>query len=292
MDQQFNFPLDIVRSVVTIADAGSLSKACIRLSLSQPALGSHIERMQSILGFKIFTNEPNGTVPTETGLLFLHQARRILESDHEIPRIGGHNRSQQPLRFGIMNLYVPELFECLSIESLLNVMVQGGTSTEIAGGLRDGNIDIGCFFASGPTIDQVSNLIVNETEEEFVWLSSTTFVYKPSTPVPLITHPDNTSDSFMIQTLLREGIPYRIAFTSADSRARSKAAQQGFGITAFPSRYEHSPLRAEKSFLPELPPLKVLLCARQDFHDGSDLMKAVSAIFFKRSFRPMPADDH
>jgi DNA-binding transcriptional LysR family regulator len=293
MNRQFNFPLDIVWSVTTIAEAGSLSKASIRLSLSRPALGSYIQWMQSILGFEIFTNEPNGTVPTEIGALFLDQARQSIEANHQIPRIGGYAKGPQPLRLGIPDLYVPELFDGLSADSLTSVFVQGGNSVEIAAGLSDGLIDIGCFFTLKALIAPISLLVVNETEEEFVWLSSKTFAFSPGTPVPLIIHPGNTGDSLMIQTLLEEDIPYRIVFTSADNRARMKAAQQGLGITAFPSRYEHSPLiRAKASFLTKLTPLKVVLCVRRGFDGGIDLLRALSAEFFNKACRPEFKSDH
>jgi DNA-binding transcriptional LysR family regulator len=292
MNQDLNIPIDIVRSVIVIAETGSISKAADRLSLSQPALSSQIKRIQGILGCELFTRTANGSVLTEVGKLFLEQARRIIEANDQILRIGGRTLRQEPIRLGINNLYVKEIFKCLSAEALSNVIVQGGNSVEIAKGLTDGYIDIGCFFATAELADQVSNVIVNEAEEQFLWVRSKNFVLSPGAPIPLLSHPSNTTDSLMIRALTKKGVPYRIAFNSADNLARTAAAEAGVGITVFPARIDPAPLvRAREYYLPELPPLKTLLCARQNFHDGANLLKALSMQFFgKRAAGSSPAN--
>jgi len=281
MNQDLNIPIDIVRSVIVIAETGSISKAAERLSLSQPALSSQIKRIQGILGCELFTRTANGSVVTEVGKLFLEQARRIIEANDQILRIGGRTLRQEPVRLGVNNLYVKEIFKCLSAEALSNVIIQGGNATEIAKGLTDGYIDIGVFFATAELADQVANIVVNEEEEQFVWVRSKNFVLSPGAPIPLLSHPRNTTDTLMIRALTKKGIPYRIAFNSADNLARTAAAEAGIGVTVFPARVDPAPLvRAREYYLPELPPLKVLLCARQSFHDGASLLKALSAQFF------------
>jgi hypothetical protein len=86
----------------------------------------------------------------------------------------------------------------------------------------------------------------------------------------------------MIRALSKNGTSYRIAFNSADNGARSKAAAAGIGIMALPARFDFSPLiPAREYYLPQLPPLKVLLCARQGFDGATNLLRYLSAHFFK-----------
>jgi DNA-binding transcriptional LysR family regulator len=281
MNHDLNIPIDICRSVILIAETGSLSKAADRLKLSQPALSSQIKRIQSILGCELFTKGPNGSVPTETCLLILEQARRIIEANDHILRIGGRSSRKEPVRLGISNHYVSELFKSVSAESLQDVLIQGGNSNEIAKGLTEGYLDIGCFFASEGLSDQVSNLILNEAEETFVWVRSQTFVLSPGAPVPILSYPSNLTYSLMIKALANSGTPYRIAFNSADNQARFEAARAGIGITVYPARFDCSPLiHAREYYLPKLAPIKVVLCARNDFHGSSSLLKSISAHFF------------
>ena len=283
MNQDLNIPIDIVRSVIVIAETGSISKAADRLSLSQPALSSQIKRIQGILGCELFTRTANGSVLTEVGKLFLEQARRIIEANDQILRIGGRTLRQEPIRLGINNLYVKEIFKCLSAESLANVIVQGGNSTEIAKGLTDGYIDIGCFFASAELADQVSSMIVNEAQEQFVWVRSKSFVLSPGAPIPLVTFPE---DDWMIGPLSSQGLAYRIVFNSPDVSARMCAVRARIGITATPMHIMPTDLmEAKEYYLPKLPSGKAVLCIRPGIErrQVADLLKQLSGIFADES---------
>jgi DNA-binding transcriptional LysR family regulator len=290
VNQELNISMDVVRTMIVISETGSLSRAADRLNLSQPALSSQIKKIQGILGCELFKKTPNGSVPTEIGMLIIEQARRIIEANDTMLRIGGRTFRQEPIRLGISNHYVPELFKSLAIGLLQNVVIQGGNSNEIAKGLTEGYIDIGLFFASEVLADQMSSLILNEADERFDWVRSEKFVLSPGAPVPILSHPSNLTDALMIRALSKTGTPYRIAFNSADNQARSKAAEAGIGITVYPARYDYSPLiRAREYYLPELPSLKALLCARQGFDHGTDLLRAVSPQFFGSPSSPASA---
>ena len=52
--QHLNIPIEIVRTVVAIAETGSLSKAGERLGLSQPAVSSQVKRLQNLIGGAFF----------------------------------------------------------------------------------------------------------------------------------------------------------------------------------------------------------------------------------------------
>ncbi len=97
--QPLNIPIEIVRTVVAIAETGSLTKAAERLGLSQPAVSSQIKRIQTMVGGNLFTKTVNGTTATQLGKLVLHQARRILEANDQMLRIGGVANLPQPIRF-------------------------------------------------------------------------------------------------------------------------------------------------------------------------------------------------
>src|SRR5271155_1883666 len=103
--QHLNIPIEIVRTVVAISETGSLSKAGERLGLSQPAVSSQINRLQS-LGGALFSKTANGTTTTELGKLALREARRILEANDQLLRLGGNTDGPQPLRLGLSTLFV------------------------------------------------------------------------------------------------------------------------------------------------------------------------------------------
>src|SRR3984957_17666345 len=97
--QHLNIPIEIVRTVVAISETGSLSRAGERLGLSQPAVSAQMKCIKTFLGGEIFRKTPNGTAPTPLGKLVLDQARRMLEANDQMLRLGGTAEGPQPLRF-------------------------------------------------------------------------------------------------------------------------------------------------------------------------------------------------
>ncbi|GAB2965690.1 LysR family transcriptional regulator [Saccharothrix stipae] len=67
-----------LRVVCAIADAGSLSKASSLLGLAQPALTAQLNRIETLLGGKLFERDHRGARPTTLGELVLERARVLL----------------------------------------------------------------------------------------------------------------------------------------------------------------------------------------------------------------------
>src|ERR1700733_10668394 len=144
--QHLNIPIEIVRSVVAISETGSLSKAGERLGLSQPAISSQVKRLQSLVGGSLFLKTANGTTTTELGKLALHQARRILEANDQLLRLGGNNDGPQALRLGLSTLFVNAFIKNQAPETLVDIFVHADHSTSIGRGLVEGYIDIACIY--------------------------------------------------------------------------------------------------------------------------------------------------
>ncbi|NBZ87385.1 LysR family transcriptional regulator [Stagnihabitans tardus] len=70
----------LLRSFLTVAEAGSLSAAARVLHLTQPTLGRHIAELEAQLGTQLFTRSPQGLTPTETALALLPPARQMREA--------------------------------------------------------------------------------------------------------------------------------------------------------------------------------------------------------------------
>jgi DNA-binding transcriptional LysR family regulator len=102
-------------------------------------------------------------------------------------------------------------------------------------------------------------------------------------PLPILTWP---GDDWMIRTLTKHGLTYKIVFNSPDYHAKLTAAEAGIGFTAIPESMVPSTLvKAKEYYLPALPPIRSLLCARAGLEtdQASALLKSLSALFFKNS---------
>ena len=281
--QHLNIPIEIVRTVVAISETGSLSKAGDRLGLSQPAISSQIKRLQSLVGGALFLKTANGTTTTELGKLALQQARRILEANDQLLRLGGNTEGAQPLRLGLSTLFVHEFIRHQTADSLTDIFVHTDHSVPIGKGLIDGYIDIACIFENPAIESEIEQLVINKVKDPLVWVRSKNFVLSPGAPVPILTWP---GDDWMIRTLTRHGLAYKIVFNSPDYHAKLTAVEAGIGLTAIPaSMVPPTLIRAKEYYLPELPPIEALLCARLGLEtdQASALLKQLSSLFFSRS---------
>jgi len=276
-----NVPTDLIRTIVVIAECGSLSKAAQKLGLSQPALSAHVKRAESLLRGEIFLKSANGTVLTELGQLVLAQARRMLDANDQILRIGGATDGPQPLRIGISTPFVKDFFACRKSDSLRGIVVTADASINIAKALSDGHLDIGCFYEDTDVTALLSNVqLVREAAEKFVWVRSRDFVIRPGAPIPILHSP---KFDYLMRVMTANEISYRVVFSTPDYEARVAAAHSGAGLTALPLRMLPSSLvQAKEYYLPELPPVKRLLCSRANLNSpgASKIIDELARTFF------------
>jgi len=286
--QHLNVPIEIVRTVVAISETGSLSKAGERLGLSQPAISSQVRRLQNLLGGALFLKTPNGTTTTELGKLALHQARKILEANDQLIRLGGNVVGPQQLRLGLSTLFVQEFIKHQTADTLSDIFIHTDHSVTIARELLDGYVDIACIFENPVIESEIEQLIINEVSDPLVWVRAKKFVLSPGVPLPILTWP---GDDWMIRTLTKHGVTYKIVFNSPDYHAKLTAVEAGIGFTAVPeSMVPPTLVKAKEYYLPKLPSIRSLLCARAglESEQASALLKSLSALFFKSS-QPLSA---
>ncbi len=69
-----------LRYFVAVAEAGHLTRAAARLNIQQPPLSQQIKALENHLDTVLFRRHAKGMALTESGELFLEEARRILDS--------------------------------------------------------------------------------------------------------------------------------------------------------------------------------------------------------------------
>ena len=76
--------LSQLRTLIHVAELGSLSKAADRLHIAQPALSRQVRMLEEELGFALFTRHGRGMVLSEQGQDVLKHAMRVLAEIEEI----------------------------------------------------------------------------------------------------------------------------------------------------------------------------------------------------------------
>jgi DNA-binding transcriptional LysR family regulator len=279
--QHLNIPTEIMRSVVGISEAGSITKAAKILGLSQPAISSQVKRIEHAVGGNIFEKSANGSSTTELGKLVLTQARKILEANDQLLRLRGTSADENSIRLGLSNVYAQKIMEGMGKSDLANISIYADNSAEIAKCLLDGFIDVGLFFTHADAAPDATIDVVAERNDDVTWVRSTDFTISPGAPIPLLTWPGQLTHDLMIQALEQRGLLYRIAFSSPDWCARLDAARAGIGLTVLPKRMVPVPLVAASDYyLPTLRSPKLLLCKRPGFTWSKNLsLVALEAAF-------------
>ena len=73
-----------LRTILHVAELGSLSNAADRLRIAQPALSRQVRLLEEELGIRLFDRHGRGMVVTEAGKEVLHHAQRIMQELDEI----------------------------------------------------------------------------------------------------------------------------------------------------------------------------------------------------------------
>ena len=68
-----------LRSFLAVAETGHVGRAAVVLHMTQPPLTRHIQQLETSLGVKLFERTPHGMELTDAGLLFVEEARHILQ---------------------------------------------------------------------------------------------------------------------------------------------------------------------------------------------------------------------
>lgn len=89
---RINFDLQQLQAFVAVADKGSFRSAADHLHLSAPALGRRVDKLENLLGARLFTRSTREVRLTRVGEAFLERARAALD-DLESAVLGIHEIS-------------------------------------------------------------------------------------------------------------------------------------------------------------------------------------------------------
>jgi DNA-binding transcriptional LysR family regulator len=108
--------LDLLRSFVSVVDAGGFTRASQRVHRTQAAVSQQIKRLEQALGCPLFVRDGGGgrrVAPTEAGERLLAYARRILALTEEARQVVG-----QPGE-SVIRLGIPEDFAAARLTDVL-----------------------------------------------------------------------------------------------------------------------------------------------------------------------------
>ena len=244
-----NINLRQLRTFMAIAEQGTFSAAGRAIGLSHSAVSLHVKALEEELGVMLIDRASRPPVLTERGLAFVDCCRRMRDVMDEIAAltdeadlIGSINAGVVPS--AMVDLVPPALAALKQAHPRLKVRIHTGLSGELAGGVRNAELDIAIVTVplrplDGLDIREIASeplfIIVPEsapdvpvgellTMQPFVWFSRKTWAGQQ-----------------IEQLLLRDGIIVRDDMEVDSLIAIEALVAQGLGVSIVPHRPDARP---------------------------------------------------
>ena len=245
--------LDLLRSFISVVDAGGFTRAGERVHRTQSTVSQQIRRLEETFGRPLLNREGKRVSVTKEGERLLSYARRLLTLADEARDVVARPESD-----GVVRLGIPEDFAAYRLTKLLSTFARSRP------GLR---LDVRC----NPSADLQRDLERNELDlalvkcdrresgsvwawpERLVWVTSESHpVALHRDPVPLAAFPQGCLyRNRAIHALEAVGRTWRVAYTSPNLSGIQAAVSVGLGVSILPDVAildDHRVLRRKDGF--------------------------------------------
>lgn len=147
--------LSQLRTIIHVAELGSLSKAADRLHIAQPALSRQVRMLEEELGVRLFDRHGRGMVITEAGQEVLRHAYRITA---EIQEIRANVADSDASLYGHVSIGMPPTVSDVLAVPLVSafqarhpqatIRIVSAYSSYILDWLHKGEVDVAILFES------------------------------------------------------------------------------------------------------------------------------------------------
>jgi DNA-binding transcriptional LysR family regulator len=247
--------LELLRSFVSVVDAGGFTRAGERVHRTQSTVSQQIKRLEDDIGQPLLDRSGKDVRPTEAGERLLSYARRLLalaEEARDVVARPGHE--------GAVRLGVPEDFAAYRLTKLLasfsrshptlRLDVRAAQSTDLKRDLERGDLDLALFKRAAGEKGGVA-----------VWPERVHWVTSKSHPrdtragsVPLIGFPAGCLyRAGAIHALESAGRAWHMAYTSSNLAGIQAAVGAGMGLSILSEmaiQADHRVLTARDGFSP------------------------------------------
>lgn len=155
----------VLHNFLTVADTGNITTAADTLCVSQPALTKSIQKLESVVGTRLFNRVPKGVQLTAAGEILLHHVR-VMENEyrHATARIAELSGAEQgSLRVGAGPIWLVKILPAVVArfqESYPDVRVSlvGGVIDTLVPSLVSGDLDLICVSLDFPERSELTRV--------------------------------------------------------------------------------------------------------------------------------------
>ena len=247
--------LELLRSFVSVVDAGGFTRAGERVHRTQSTVSQQIKRLEEDLGQVLLHRDGKDVRPTEAGERLLSYARRLLSLAEEARDV-----LRQPGGEGAIRLGIPEDFAAYRLAKLLGAFsrshpglrldVRADQSKNLSRDLERGDLDLALFKREAGAKGAIA-----VWPERVHWVTSKSHpIDADVTSVPLIGFPLGCLyRAGAIHALESAGRPWHMAYTSSSLAGIQAAVAAGMGLSILSEmaiQADHRVLTAKDGFAP------------------------------------------
>ena len=182
---QDNLDIELLRTLVAIADTGSFATAASTVHRTQSAVSMQVKRLEGIVGQPLFEKRGRRTLLNAQGRNLLQHARRILAlQDEALAAFRGPGITGE-VRLGacddyVLSLVPPILARYAEAHPDVHVRLDARNSTDLIRSTAEGDLDIAL-------VNIVDQAIEHEklSTEPLVWVTGARHLTHERTPLPL-----------------------------------------------------------------------------------------------------------
>jgi DNA-binding transcriptional LysR family regulator len=228
--------LDLLRSFVSVVDAGGFTRAGERVHRTQSTVSQQIRRLEDALGRELILRNGKQATPTEEGERLLSYARRILALAEEARDVVARPAGEGAVRLGL-----PEDFAAYRLADMLSdfararpglrLDVRCGLSVRLAHDLERGELDLALYKRGAG--DGANALAI--WPERLHWITSRREAVDTRGSVPLAVYEQGCLyRNRAIHALEAAGRTWHIAYTSPNLSGIQAAVSAGLGVSILP----------------------------------------------------------
>jgi DNA-binding transcriptional LysR family regulator len=228
--------LDLLRSFVSVVDAGGFTRAGERVHRTQSTVSQQIRRLEETFGRPLLHRTGKHATPTEEGERLLSYARRILALAEEARDVVA-----RPAGDGVVRLGIPEDFAANRLARVLSKFarsrpglrldVRCDLSVKLRSDLERGELDLALMKR-----DAGGTGAIAAWPENLNWVTSRSHPIDPHhNPIPLAVFPQGCLyRNRAIHALEAAGRGWHIAYTSPNFAGIQAAVSAGLGVSILP----------------------------------------------------------
>ena len=233
-----NIPTDLLRTLISVVDLRSFTRAAEAQGLTQPAVSAQIRRLQTLIGAELLDKSAPGVSLTPTGELVINSARRMLSINDQILTISKRNPTAKTVRVGIPgDCMGPDLARMLAGTRTqwpeLHFAIKGGGYRRLLQGLKEDDLDIVLALV----IDEPATEARHYWTEQLAWVRAEKTDLDPEAPVPLVSYKDIcVCHRIGVSTLNKVGRSSELVFRATSAEWLRSAVIEGVGVMVVPRR--------------------------------------------------------